>query len=99
MNTPENFAISNLVVFAGIASALLTNVHIGRDFNLRNPYVWCITFFLIGTIGILLYGVSKGASINNIDINGTSLVIGYAAIFIGTCALLLISLIFLIKSE
>jgi len=97
MNITDGFSISSLVIFGGVASAILTNVKIQRDFNKKNPYLVIAFLYILGTVLILLYGCSGnegkfGANILYQDAYITFLGAGYTVILLGTIVLLFTSI-------
>lgn len=93
MNVAENFSVSSLVIFGGVASTILANAEVKRDFNYKNPFNLIAFFYLIGTISILLYGrlgedIKFGASTPDKEFYLTFLDVGYLFILAGTLLLL-----------
>ncbi len=93
MNGAENFSVSSLVIFGGVASTILANAEIKRDFNYKNPFNLIAFSYLIGTISILLYGrwgedIKFCASTPDMESCLTSLDVGCLFILVGTLLLL-----------
>jgi len=98
LNPPNDFSLSSLVIFAGIAATMLINIELKRDFNFKNCFAVCSILFISGTVGILIYGCSDGISKfaithGDIALDIYTLNVAYYFILTGTLVLLGINLI------
>jgi hypothetical protein len=88
---PANFSISNLVAFAGLAGVILVNRDKFRIFNSKTAASFVAVLYILGTIGILVYGMQGGfnnvITAANADLAGTW---GYYFVLFATVLLVFI---------
>ncbi len=87
MTIPENFAISNLVIFGGVAATILLNIKDKERLNPNNPLLWVASIYTFGVIMLLIYGYLNSEQ---------CMKLGYSAILFATTLLMIILLCFIL---